>query len=146
MYQVTFIDGTEFTGGEPEQSMWDMLPEKPIKSIVYWLTESEKWRFSDFEEYCHCVERVKGVNSAIERVTKAIIMARVKERVYQVIFDLKRGITFQLVTPYGKEYSPQERVDDAGRFLGYLNGKPVTGWRNGILDAEYPGPKLKRIE
>lgn len=153
MYQVTFIDSTEFTGGEPESSMWDMLPKKPIKSIVYWLHENEKYELSNFEEYCSCIERAVVVNPngketgrPIERVTKAIIMGRIKERVYQVVFDLKRGTVYRLVTPWGQEYSNQEQVGQNGEFLRYVNGKPLSGWLQGILNADYPGPKLKRLE
>jgi hypothetical protein len=153
MYKVTFFDGTEFDGGEPESSMWDMLPNKPIKSILYWLNEKEKYLFSDFEEYCHCVEKNLLINPTdltpgkpIERVTKAIIMGRVKQRVYQVVFDLKRGQVYRLVTPYGQEYSSQERLNDQGVYVGHYNGKPLSGWLQGILDENgYPGPKLKKI-
>ena len=129
MYQVTFIDGEVFTGGEPEHSMWDTLPNKPIKSVTYWLSEEMKWSFSDFEEYNHCVERVKGINSPIDVITKVIIMARVKARVYQIIYDCKEGTVLQDVKPYGQEY----------------NGRPLTGWRFGQLNPDFPGPKLKRI-
>lgn len=65
MYKVTFVDGSEFDGGEPDQSLWDMLPNKTIKSIVYWLKDSDKFHFTDFEEYNHCVERVQGVNQGL---------------------------------------------------------------------------------
>jgi hypothetical protein len=144
MYQITFVDGTEFTGGEPEQSMWDMLPNKLIKSIVYWLNEDTKFSFNDFEEYNHCVERVKGVNTGLEIVSKAIIMGRVGQRVYQVIFDLKRGTVYQTVIPWGQEYSSQEQTNGSGAFIGWVNGKPLSGWRQGILNSEF-GPKLKRL-
>ena len=145
MYQVTFFDGEIFTGGEPDNSMWNKLPNKPIKSIVYWLNEEIKFSFTDFEEYNHCVERVKGVNNGLEVVSKAIIMGRVNQRVYQVIFDLKRGNIHQLVTKYGEEYSNQEVIDENGRFKNWINGKPLSGWKQGILNADYPGPKLKRL-
>lgn len=150
MYQVTFTDNTEFTGGEPDSSMWDMLPKKQIKRIIYWLHEKEKYDLSLFEEYCHCVERCQVFNQGDvrpqEKISKVIIMGRVAQRVYQVVFDLKRGTTYKLCTPYGEEYSNQERVDDSGKFLGYSNAKPLGGWVHGILNAEYPGPKLKVIE
>lgn len=150
MYQVTFIDGTEFTGGEPDSSMWDMLSKTPIKKILYWLHEKEKYELSNFEEYCHCVERCQIVNKAgdrpMEKITKVIVMGRVAQRVYQVVFDFKRGTTYRLCTPYGEEYSNQERVDADGNFLGYSNAKAIGGWHHGILNAEYPGPKLKKVD
>lgn len=132
MYKVTFTDGTEFDGGEPEQSMWDCLPSKPIKSVVYWLKDSPKYSFSDFEEYNHCVERVRGVNTGTDFISLVIIMGRIKNRVYQMIFDLKTGEIKQDVPKYGEEYK----------------GRPLTGWKFGILYEEenYPGPKLKKLE
>jgi hypothetical protein len=151
MYQVTFIDGTNFTGGEPNCSLWDQIPKKPIKSITYWLSETCKFFFTDFEEYGHLVERIQVFNQADpsgrpqERVTKAILMGRVGKRVYEVVYDLKRGATYQLVTKYGEEYSNQERLGKDRSFLGWENGKAVLGWRPGILNSE-SGPKLKRIE
>jgi hypothetical protein len=82
-----------------------------------------------------------------EKITKIIIMGRVAKRVYQVIFDINRGKVYQVNgVPYGQEYSHQEQTDAQGNFLGWLNPKPVGGWRQGILNAPYPGPKLKRID
>lgn len=152
MYIVTFEDGTTFEGGEPVNSRWDDLPNKPIKSLLYMVTPvinhqaqtPIKYSFTDFEEYNHCVERVRGVNNSIDRIDKVIVMGRVKARVYQVVFDLKEGNVYQLVTVWGEEYSPQVRMLD-GEFAGWLNGKPLTGWKFGLLNTGYPGPKLQRL-
>jgi hypothetical protein len=132
MYKVTFEDGTEFDGGEPDISLWDQLPNKPIKSILYWVN-NRKFIFSDFEEYNHCVERVFGVTTNMQAISRAIIMGRVKKRVYQVIFDFRNKdfVVTRDVKPYGQEY----------------NDKPLTGWKFGILLEEdaFPGPKLKEV-
>lgn len=142
MYKIKFVDGSVFDGGEPENSLWDKIPVTPIKSIVYWLNEELKFSFTEFEEYCSCVERVKGLNNGIEMVSKAIIMGRVGQRVYQVVFDLKKGCIYQLVTIWGQEYSNQENIDNEGNFKGWLNAKPLSGWKQGILGGN---PKLKKI-
>lgn len=144
MYKVIFEDGTTFDGGTPINSLWSELPNKPIKSVEYWVTDKLHFLFEGFEEYNHCVERVRGVNLPLDIATKAIIMARIAQRVYQVIFDLKRGTIYQLVVPWGEEYSPQEVVKD-GEFKGWENGKPLSGWRQGLFNTGYPGPKLKKI-
>ena len=146
MYQITFVDGSEFTGGEPNESMWDQLPQKAIKSLVYWLNEDLKFSFSDFEEYNHSVERIAGINNPLKIVSKALIMGRVGKRVYQVVFDLQTGKVYQLVTKYGEEYSHEAIYNREEQFTGWNNGKPLSGWRQGLLNkGEYPGPKLKRI-
>lgn len=156
MYKVTFEDGTTFDGGDPINSRWDELPNKPIQSLEYWVTpvkreggmilaEKEiRFRFSDFEEYNHCVERVRGVNNTIDRINKVIVMGRVKKIVYQIVFDLNEGRLFQMVAPWGQEYSPQVRLLD-GVFAGWENGKPLSGWKFGLLNTGYPGPKLVKL-
>jgi hypothetical protein len=132
MYQLIFEDGSEFQGGEPNCSLWDQILNKPIKSITYWLAEGSKYQFSDFEEYNHCVERVQGINTPLNMVSKALIMGRIGKRVYQVVYDLKEGTFAQTVVKYGEEY----------------NGKALSGWKQGILyeQGAFPGPKLKKIE
>lgn len=142
MYKVTFADNTIFEGGTPVNSLWSDLPNKPIQSIEYWVTDLH-FLFENFEEYNHCVERIKGVNTPLETVTKAIIMGRVAQRVYQVVFDLKTGNTWQLVTVYGEEYSPQERFDLKGDFAGWKNGKSLSGWKQGLVGES---PKLRKID
>ena len=147
MYQVIFCDNTEYVGGEPNNSLWNEMPQKPIKSILYWLNEDSKYLFTDFEEYCHVVERSQVFNGSQkpqETVTKALIMGRVGKRVYQVIYNLKTGKTYQSCLPYGQEYSNQELLSREGEFIGWKNGKPVGGWHQGII-GDFPGPKLKRI-
>lgn len=59
-------------------------------------------------------------------------MGRIGKRVYQVVFDCKTGNITRAVPAYGEEY----------------RGKPLTGWKFGILHEEgaYPGPKLRRID
>jgi hypothetical protein len=148
MYQVTFIDGTEFAGGEPDQSMWDMLPDKPIQALTYWIKDSDKYHFTDFEEYNHCVERVQGVNGGFQSISKVIVMGRVGKRVYEVLFDLTQGRVYQFVAPYGEEYGSKAITNKEGYITGWEAGRPLTGWRFGILPSpeNYPGPKLKRIK
>lgn len=130
MYIITFTDGTTFDGGEPENTKWNELPNIPIKSVDCWLIDS-KYHFEYFEEYCSCVERIHGVNKPLELVSKWIIMGRVKQRVYQVIFDLQRSSVDQLCVPWGQEY----------------NKRPLIGWKQGILPSldGLNGPKLRKI-
>jgi hypothetical protein len=126
MYKVTFIDDTEFTGGDPKESLWDMLPNKQIKSILYWLSEDRKFSFTNFEEYNHCVERAYGMTVKLDIVTKAIIMGRVKNRVYKIVFDFQTGTVAQDVKPYGKEY----------------NDNALIGWKQGVMGEQ---PKLRTL-
>jgi len=136
MYLVTFADGSIFEGGNPHDSKWNDIPDKPIKSIEYSLTPFMKYLFKDFESYSHVVERVRGVNKSLETITKVIIMGKVGNKVYQIMMDNK-GSVFQLVVASGKEYSPESKMLD-GKFNGWYNAKPVGGWKRGIPDGENP--------
>lgn len=135
MYDVTFEDGSVFHGAEPINSLWDELPNKPIKSISYWVNDS-KFLLENFEEYNHCVERVRGVNVSMDIVSRAMIMGRIGSRVYQVVFDLRTGAVTRLVVPYGQEYSSQFTMNHAHE------GKPLTGWRIGLFNQP---AKLKML-
>jgi hypothetical protein len=143
MYTVTFTDGTTFEGGSPNESLWDKIPAKPIRSIEYALTPFLKYLFKDFECYNHCVERVRGVNKGVEKITKVIIMGMTAKRVYQIMMDDKGGV-YQLVTEIGKEYSPYSKYLD-GKFLGWGNGKPLAGWRPGVPLCDENQPKLTKV-
>ena len=142
MYTILFSDGSTFEGGNPQDSKWDQIPNKAIQSILYSLTPFISYKFSDFDSYNHCVERVRGVNTSMEVISKVIIMGRTKNRVYQIMMDDKGGV-YSLVVENGKEYSPQSKIVD-GKFAGWANGKPLTGgWVKGIEGGE---PRLEKIK
>jgi hypothetical protein len=146
MYTITFVDGTTFEGGNPQDSKWDEIPKKPIKSVLYSITPFMQYLFKNFEAYNHCVERVRGVNMSYAAITKVIIMGLTKNRVYQIILD-KDGSVYQTVVAYGKEYSPYSKQID-GKFAGWDNGKPLTGWVQGVplesLERD-DSPRLEKI-
>lgn len=143
MYKINFLDGTEFIGGEPHDSKWDLIPHKSIKSIEYQLTPFLKYIFSNFESYNHMVERIRGVNNSIEVITKVIIMGRFKGRVVQVMMD-NHGSVYELNgLKYGEEYSNQVHLTPEGRFNGWKNGRPLTGWREGVYGQV---PKREKIK
>ena len=141
MYTITFEDGTVFEGGSPAESKWGEIPNKSIQSILYQLTPFIAYKFSNFDSYNHCVERVRGVNNNIEMISKVIIMGRTKNRIYQIMMD-SSGRVYQMVVQNGHEYSSQSNVDDTGKFKGWINGKPLTGWVKGVESGE---PKLETI-
>lgn len=139
MYNIIFDDNTMFEGSNPQESKWQDIPNKPIKSIEYNLTPFLKYIFSNFESYNHIVERVNGINSNLKIISKVIIMGRSKNRIYQVMFDDK-GNVYRLVVKNGEEYSPTVKIID-NKFAGWLDGKPTLGWKIGIPNAE---PRLEK--
>lgn len=142
-YTVTFADGSTFEGGNPAKSLWDSIPDKPIQSIEYALTPYQTYRFSDFESYNHCVERVRGVNNGAETISKVIIMGQVGSMVHQIMLDAS-GAVYKLVVPFGAEYSPQIKIVD-DKFAGWLKGRPLSGWRKGAIREGFEG-KLEIIK
>ena len=125
MYKVTFNDGSEVIGGEPENSKWDTLPQKPIKSILIELM-GQKVLLSGFEAYTHVVEHVVGVNVALKKISRVLLMGLFKNRSYQVIYDFDKAKVEYLTTREGEE----------------LRGKRIGGWRVGEPDGENP-PKVR---
>ena len=75
-------------------------------------------------------------------------MGRIKQRVYEIIYDIKRGTLQRICVPYGQEYSHEEKRDPQGNFLGWANGFGLKGWKFGVIfqENDYPGPKLKRFD
>lgn len=146
MYTITFTDGTKFEGGSPANSLWDTIPDKPIKSIRYSLTPFITYEFKDFEAYNHCVERCMGVNKQMNKITKVIIMGAIKERVYEIIMDAK-GCVYQVVTARDKEYSQFSKLTPEGKFGGWVNAGPLTGWKQGVVgtDEKAAKPSLRKI-
>lgn len=143
MFITTFTDGSTFQGGNPQDSKWDQMPNLPIKEIEYSLTPFIKYVFKDFDGYNHCVERVRGVNTSFERITRVIIMGRTENRVYQIMLD-QDGSVYQLVVPVGKEYSVESKLQN-GKFAGWSNAKPLTGWKKGIELGPDQSPRLEKI-
>ena len=116
MYKVVFEDNTVFIGGEPNDSKWNEMPDKPIKKIEYYLSKIPIV-LENFEAYNHIIERVKFINRPGQRITKIILMGKKKSLVYQLIFDLKKKKMFQEKTLYNKQYT--------GWKIGIENLKPI---------------------
>lgn len=139
MYKIIFEDNTVFEGSNPQDSKWSEIENKPIKAMEYNLTPFLKYVFTNFESYNHIVEHMNGINSNVKRISKVIVMGRSHNRIYQVMFDDK-GNVYRLVVKNGEEYSPIIKLID-GKFAGWQDGRPTSGWRTGILKSE---PKLEK--
>jgi hypothetical protein len=143
MYTVHFCDGTSFLGGNPQDSKWDLIPnDKPIQSIEYSLSPFLIYKFQNYELYAHLVERIKGINTKFQQISKVIIMGKNKNKVDQIMLDKNGGI-FKLTVKTGEEYSPTIKLNEHKKFNGWDNGKPIGGWKLGFLGEV---PKLEKIE
>src|SRR5580698_7382923 len=96
MYKIQFSDNTEFTGGEPDESLWDKIPEgKSIASLEYSFL-GVSMLLKGFEAYNHVVEHavvmlnVSGQTyPTTHRISRVILLGKWQNRVYEIIYDLK---------------------------------------------------------
>jgi len=116
MYKTFFEDNTEFIGGNPENSLWNKMPDKPIKKIEYSLLNHTAI-FENYESYNHLAEKVEFILTNKKcRITKVLLMAKKNDIVYIFIFDLFLKKVYQDSYTFGKEYC----------------GKSTTGWKKGL--------------
>lgn len=128
MYKVTFNDGTTFLGGEPQLSLWNNMPDKPIARIEYSMA-GHSIILEGYEAYNHIVERARPINKrGIETISKVILMTKKGDSVTCLIFDFLKnhGCYYTRTRKFGYEY----------------NNKPTTGWKKGIKNGK---PKSKII-
>lgn len=146
MYKLRFSDETEFMGGEPENSLWNEIPQgKSITSLEYSFLGASML-FKGFESYNHIVERAvvllnysRTTYPPADRITRVILLAKWQNRVYEVIYDLKNRNVSQQVELVKKEYMNQEGTD-IGALLTVT--KATTGWVKGQFDPAI-SPKLR---
>lgn len=115
MYKIKFIDGTVYTGGSPENSLWNKMPNKPIKSLTYNIF-GKTIIMENYECYNHVVFKFGGVFGKTTGVNKIMLMVKQKNEVLIVNIDcIKKKITYKTAC-FGKEF----------------NGKPIGGWKKGL--------------
>jgi len=146
MYKIRYSDDSEFMGGDQSDSKWNEMPNKPIASLQYSFADVNI-SMKGFEQYNHIIEHVVVLNNdprkigkKVHRVSKAILMGKWKNRVYEVIFDFDKKNVYQQVEIFGKEYIEKD-VSALGQRLRV--GQATTGWKKGAFDPSMH-PKIKR--
>lgn len=120
MYKILFKNNEIFTGGEPENSLWNKIPDKPILSLKYSLFD-KTYLFQGFDKYNHIVKSgltSKGYNGIIS----IFIMGLYKEEIHQIIFNYFTKIITKKTIKIGKEY----------------NNNFHPGWKEGIVSNKIP--------
>ena len=148
MYKIQFADNTEFTGGEPDDSLWNQIPEgKSIETLQYSFLGTNML-LKGFEAYNHVVERaVVLLNYSgqtyppAQRITRVILMAKWQNRVYEVVYDIKNQQVYQQIEVIGKENSDKEGTEIGGLLTVT---KATTGWIRGKFDP-IVYPKIRQI-
>lgn len=114
-YKLFFDDKTEFNGGDPTNSSWNMAPNKPIERMEYYL-DNHKVVMTNFEEYNHNVEWNKTIGTKAPNLGQLLLMGSYMGKVYLVRVSFYTGKIYKEVLERGSEY----------------RGKPISGWKQGI--------------
>jgi len=115
MYTIKFEDGELFLGGNPANSNWTHMPNKPIAELHYDLL-GKKIKLSGYEAYNHLVKNAFMIATQQQIITAIIIMARQSNVVKRFIYDLIKNKLIIDEVPFGNEY----------------NNKPTSGWKKGL--------------
>ena len=119
MYKIVFEDCTEFIGGEPDNSKWNEIPDKPIAELHYNFLGKEITLIG-YEAYNHIIKHAFLIDSQQQAIVAVIIMVLEMGMVKRIIFDLiKKELIYDTVL-YGREY----------------NNKPTSGWKVGLKNAK----------
>lgn len=119
MYNVVLEDGYIFDGGEPGDSHWNSIPNKPITELHYDFL-GKKIKLSGYEAYNHIVKYAYIISSQQQVITAIIIMAKELGIVKRFIYDLIKNELITDEVPYGQEY----------------NNKPTSGWKVGLINLK----------
>jgi hypothetical protein len=146
MYKLLFADGSEFHGGEPDDSRWNEMPAKPIASLQYSLL-GVTILMKGFLSYNHLVEHTvilnndtRKVSKGADRISRIILMGEWQCRVYEVIYDLGQGRVYQQVRVFSKRTLNNDIPSDHD--ISKVTG--MTGWKKGIIEPN-SYPKIRRI-
>lgn len=118
-YKVFFEDNSKFFGGNPRNSKWDLIPNKPIKKLVYYL-KAKRIELSGYEKYNIMTERIAIINGRGQFITKLFIMGNKEKETHQFIVDFQKKKFYKNKTLVNCEYK----------------GKPVSGWKKGIKGSK----------
>lgn len=128
LYQVQFEDGSSYNGGDSyKETLWNKMPEKPIKQIAFHLPDGNLLVMRGYDEFNHIVEATQDVyNSTKFTLRYQYLMGRLGDKVisYRItLFEGKdsryrMGDVTRREYKWGKEYS----------------NKPTKGWKKGIIN------------
>lgn len=119
-YTVTFDDGSQFIGGTIHESKWNDMPDKLVRQIKYSFGNKE-FILKGFEAYNQLIERGHILNGKHKKtiITSIMIMGKVNQKVYLILFDFMSKKTSKLIVSFGEEY----------------RGTSSTGWKKGKFSS-----------
>lgn len=116
LYEIKFIDGTNFRGGNLKNTRWGEIPCKAIAEISYYFM-GRQIRIRGFDAYVNVKFHGKSINVGSKDYVYAVaLMAKKGHAVWRFIFDLQKQTFIRDVVPFGHENED----------------RPVTGWKIGL--------------
>ncbi len=126
LYQVMFQDGTTFNGGKSyKKTLWNEIPDKPIKQISFRLPDGNYFTLRGYEAYNHFIEATQDVYGSNRFTLRyQYFMGKLKDKVVSFRVSL-----FQTKDSKYKIGDITRREYIFGR--EYAN-KSTKGWKQGI--------------
>lgn len=114
MYEITFISGEVWRGGNIQNSKWNEIPNKPIKKLEYFLF-NHHLVLENFNAYNHLKEKISTLDGKT-LITKIYVLVKENNKVIYFEYNFKNQQIIKKESIYGCEYY----------------GKPAGGWKQGI--------------
>jgi len=99
IFTVVFDDNTKFEGGDLQNTKWNEIPFKKIRSIFYQIPFGDILCLSGYEKYYHIVEIVtdlNGVNRGQNKIDNIYLLAKKQNNV----FIYKMNLDKKLINKY----------------------------------------------
>jgi len=120
LYEIIFIDGTKFCGGNLQDTKWMQMPDKSIKKLTYRLPSGEKIDCEGYNAYYHFVEVCQDImngNQGKVQLEYAYLITKDGPMCEVIKVNLRTNKFEQIV------------LDESSDFIRQLN--PI-GWKEGI--------------
>ena len=142
MYKIFFNDNTIFENKRDFQSKWRESSNEPITAIEHSL-KGIKCRLEGFESYNFLIVREHKLSESFlqKSIAFVILMGLYQNKVYEVIYDLKKQRVYRWVANFGEEYG-NEAIIEKNIFKGWKVFMPTAGWKEGQATSK---PKITRL-
>ena len=124
----------KFTNGEIAQNpSWLSMPLYPIQRMKYQFND-KIIILEDYESYNHLQERVFGIMGTTKNFIRSVyLMGKKGNKIDVIILDMMENIITGYEAVEGTEYGKSKVFDKERKHIGWTDGRPSTGWKNGIL-------------
>lgn len=115
MYTIIFQDGTCFEGGDLQNSLWNQIPDKPIKELYYKIGNNIL-KLKGYERYNHLIERASALFVKKSQISGIYILGERKDCVEKFYINLRTNKLEHSFTKFGQE----------------CKGRMTPGWKQGL--------------